>query len=659
MSRQCCIKSCPSMGPVPMLITMYPFPKSAELGDKWMEFIATVGIRGKSRKPGSLVVCSKHFEPSCFENLTMFQMGFATKLFLKSGAIPSIIHNAKEPKDWKPAVTRSAAAKKEVDKNTGEERLLKRTVGIQTNVKLTEFGQTFSPETSDFTQNFDQFSKTPIENLNVVRNVSRSNATLISNNNTAMYTVDDVLRYYTRLQLPGPKAFDNKYHGLFKNYKKAFTYTGNGDLYHKSAAYECGYSQKFVVHQKHRKELILSHFHVLQKDWSIKNLCKVLSPYFYWPNLIEDYKEWKKDQKPEKESAIVMEPAKSTKDTERETSPSLSAKFLGNFNLALKNTEKSRFNIHTDHDYIADKLTVKRMLCPSDPFEGPPAKIKRTASLPTENIPTNVQNKPMLKTQQLRKTLIGKPQPVSTSLIPVTPKQIPLTTVAVPASLPTVKWQVTPSKFSLIPDSECPYFQFVLGVEEAVHRLNGEVRLQKVEPNQCAKCKTDYTPMWHYHLRKIICEKCWKKMSVVKTKIPVSCTTANKLPQQMTTKPNPTITMHQVGNKKKNQIHLKVLGARKQMKIVVKKAPPNLDGSGSSNKMSLMEAANKIRDHINSRLVMLKKIKPGPEKKIHTVARITTNSARPANVIMQRRKPPSSEELIRCMQQTQKTNKKT
>ena len=66
--------------------TMHMLPKNPELRMKWLQFIfGTMPQQDHS----NLVICSAHFEERDFVNFGEYSKGFAKRLRLKPGAIPS------------------------------------------------------------------------------------------------------------------------------------------------------------------------------------------------------------------------------------------------------------------------------------------------------------------------------------------------------------------------------------------------------------------------------------------------------------------------------------------------------------------------------------------------------------------------------------------
>ncbi|KAF4109530.1 uncharacterized protein LOC131545754 isoform X2 [Onychostoma macrolepis] len=66
--------------------TLFSIPRLPWLRSRWLEFLhfEEEGLTVNSR------LCSRHFTPECFQNLTQHRMGFAKVLYLKNTAVPSV-----------------------------------------------------------------------------------------------------------------------------------------------------------------------------------------------------------------------------------------------------------------------------------------------------------------------------------------------------------------------------------------------------------------------------------------------------------------------------------------------------------------------------------------------------------------------------------------
>lgn len=65
---------------------MHLLPKNAEVREKWLQAIFGDIPEYYNR---NMALCSSHFEEDDFANLREFNWGFATRLKLKRGAVPS------------------------------------------------------------------------------------------------------------------------------------------------------------------------------------------------------------------------------------------------------------------------------------------------------------------------------------------------------------------------------------------------------------------------------------------------------------------------------------------------------------------------------------------------------------------------------------------
>ncbi|XP_056310443.1 uncharacterized protein si:ch73-389k6.1 isoform X2 [Danio aesculapii] len=67
--------------------TLHTLPADKSSQEVWLKFIYD---RVPAQVNSKLMVCSAHFTPDCFSNQGMFQAGFASRLILKKGAVPTI-----------------------------------------------------------------------------------------------------------------------------------------------------------------------------------------------------------------------------------------------------------------------------------------------------------------------------------------------------------------------------------------------------------------------------------------------------------------------------------------------------------------------------------------------------------------------------------------
>ncbi|XP_022818838.1 THAP domain-containing protein 1-like isoform X1 [Spodoptera litura] len=78
MVKKCCVYTCPSESYGGCNISFHSFPKNEEMQQKWL---SSIHVKQKITK--NSVVCSRHFEPSCFYSAN-------SRLLLKTDAIPTI-----------------------------------------------------------------------------------------------------------------------------------------------------------------------------------------------------------------------------------------------------------------------------------------------------------------------------------------------------------------------------------------------------------------------------------------------------------------------------------------------------------------------------------------------------------------------------------------
>lgn len=80
--KQCVVAGCKAHS-----ASLHTLPNEPVIKDEWLKFIYDTIPEKCSR---SLTVCSTHFTPDCFLNRVQFNQGFAQKLLLKEGAIPTL-----------------------------------------------------------------------------------------------------------------------------------------------------------------------------------------------------------------------------------------------------------------------------------------------------------------------------------------------------------------------------------------------------------------------------------------------------------------------------------------------------------------------------------------------------------------------------------------
>ena len=85
MATRRCVLKCDSKA------NFFHLPKDEHLKTKWLQFIYTTVPQKYSP---SLVLFSRHFEDDCFTNLYAIKLGFASRLILKEGSVPSVFASA-------------------------------------------------------------------------------------------------------------------------------------------------------------------------------------------------------------------------------------------------------------------------------------------------------------------------------------------------------------------------------------------------------------------------------------------------------------------------------------------------------------------------------------------------------------------------------------
>lgn len=81
MSRRRCFLRCKSK------TTLHGLPKDEDVKSQWLKFIFTV--TPQQFNP-NILLCSRHFSDDCFSNLAEVNAGFAKRLFIKDGGVPTL-----------------------------------------------------------------------------------------------------------------------------------------------------------------------------------------------------------------------------------------------------------------------------------------------------------------------------------------------------------------------------------------------------------------------------------------------------------------------------------------------------------------------------------------------------------------------------------------
>ncbi|XP_051741930.1 uncharacterized protein LOC127508133 isoform X13 [Ctenopharyngodon idella] len=99
MSRRRCALRCDSKA------TFFSLPKDEHVKNQWLKLIFTAIPQKYSP---NLVLCSRHFTDDCFLNLNAFNEGFASRLLLKDGSVPSLCGPASSSSESQPMLTMNA-----------------------------------------------------------------------------------------------------------------------------------------------------------------------------------------------------------------------------------------------------------------------------------------------------------------------------------------------------------------------------------------------------------------------------------------------------------------------------------------------------------------------------------------------------------------------
>ncbi|XP_067298047.1 piggyBac transposable element-derived protein 4-like isoform X3 [Pseudorasbora parva] len=81
MSRRRCFFRCESKS------TLHGLPKDEDVKSQWLKFIFTMIPQQFN---ANLLLCSRHFTDDCFSNLAEVNAGFAKRLFIKDGTVPTL-----------------------------------------------------------------------------------------------------------------------------------------------------------------------------------------------------------------------------------------------------------------------------------------------------------------------------------------------------------------------------------------------------------------------------------------------------------------------------------------------------------------------------------------------------------------------------------------
>lgn len=74
--------------------SLHSLPKDPNIRNEWLKFLLT---DIPDRYSPTLTICSAHFSPDSFVNLSQFNAGYARKLLLNEGRVPTIFDRALNP----------------------------------------------------------------------------------------------------------------------------------------------------------------------------------------------------------------------------------------------------------------------------------------------------------------------------------------------------------------------------------------------------------------------------------------------------------------------------------------------------------------------------------------------------------------------------------
>lgn len=86
--------ACNVRGCLGQVKTLHRLPQEPNCQREWLKFIYDDVPQSFNPR---LVVCSAHFTPDCFSNLGQYQAGFAQRLKLKPGSLPTILTPQPQP----------------------------------------------------------------------------------------------------------------------------------------------------------------------------------------------------------------------------------------------------------------------------------------------------------------------------------------------------------------------------------------------------------------------------------------------------------------------------------------------------------------------------------------------------------------------------------
>nr|XP_055059811.1 uncharacterized protein LOC129443335 [Misgurnus anguillicaudatus] len=123
---KCCVVGCTAQHK-----SLHFLPAKENRRTEWLLFIFDGHVPATVGK--NLVVCANHFKTDCFENLGQYTAGFAIKLRLKEGSVPTV--RGKSQDETHASTSLQFPATREVGCQTDHPEILKRTVGTQLSLR--------------------------------------------------------------------------------------------------------------------------------------------------------------------------------------------------------------------------------------------------------------------------------------------------------------------------------------------------------------------------------------------------------------------------------------------------------------------------------------------------------------------------------------------
>ncbi|XP_058614077.1 Krueppel-like factor 8 isoform X1 [Onychostoma macrolepis] len=91
-------------------VSLHSLPKDPSIRNEWLKFLFT---DVPDRYSPTLTICSAHFSTDSFVNLSQFNAGYASKLLLKEGRVPTILDPTPNPQSCQTSPKKSTAATSE------------------------------------------------------------------------------------------------------------------------------------------------------------------------------------------------------------------------------------------------------------------------------------------------------------------------------------------------------------------------------------------------------------------------------------------------------------------------------------------------------------------------------------------------------------------